>query len=646
MLCTDSEYSEQEKTMQLKKQFAAVIAASCLLACGRPAEPEVPENTEPPAPSADPDVTRAEGIAADLDLKQKIEQLIVISIYSYNGEPFRTMNSEVEEMFAAHQYGGIILFDENMSSAGQTAGLNYDLQRAAVQNNGVPLLIAVDQEGGSLARGNGITSGPGNMALGASGEAGLAASAASILAGEIGAMGFNTDFAPDADVNNEPANPVIGIRSFSDDPLRTAELASAFAKSLNDNGIISCGKHYPGHGNVTTDSHTGLPVSDLTLEELRNNELIPFARLCSEGTDMIMTAHICYPEIEPETYVSKYDGSTITLPATLSRTLIQDVLRGELGFDGVVSTDSLLMDAIRTHFDPADAAALALNAGADILLMPVEISDSAGAEALDAYVDAIASMVGDRIPEERINEAVIRVLTMKAKRGVLDYNSAADRDKATAKAEAAVGSAENAESERAIADQCVTAVKNESVLPLSGSGHILLAGVQESQRAVLEYGFNRLAGETGWTADTINLSYGKSMPADLSGYDAVAVTSWLDNMSQFDPAESIMIPQIQTLIQNAHAAGIPCIVISTGLPYDLSCYGEADSLLAVYNPTGIRYDEAGALIGSIGANIPAALDVIFGHAHPVGTLPVDIPEVSGTGFTETVVYPRGSGLTW
>ena len=638
--------------MNYKRIFAGLLAILCLVGCGKKPAPkeedatiDPAQDTEPPEPEIDPNEQRAIGIAEDLTTKEKIEQLLVFSIYSYNGTPFLEMNPEVEAMFANHQYGGIILFDENMASIAQTTALNYDLQRAAVQNNGIPLLTAVDQEGGYLLRGTGVTDTPGNMALGASGQTRLAASAASILATELSAMGFNTDFAPDADVNSEPANPIIGIRSFSDDPLAAASFASAFAKSLGENGIVSCGKHYPGHGNVATDSHTGLPVSNMTIEELQNNDLIPFASLAGGDADMIMTAHICYPNVETETYVSKLDGSEITLPATLSQTFVQDILRNELGFNGVVTTDSMMMGALRDHFDPIDAAVLALNAGVDVLLMPMDVSDAATQESLDQYAQTLAGLVGDRIPEERLNEAVTRVLTMKARHGILDW-SEGDRAALIENAEAFVGSAANLESERAIADQCVTVVKNEGVLPLTGNGRVLLAGVQESQRASLEEGFRRLAGETGCQADFINLSYGKNMPGSVSGYDAVIVTSWLNNMSQFDPSESVMIPQIQSLIEQAHAAGVPCIVISTELPYDLSCYEGADALLAVYNPIGLRYSESGAVTGAIGPNIPAALDIIFGHCGPSASLPVNIPGVEGTGFTAEIVYPRGTGVTW
>lgn len=638
--------------MNYKEILAGLLAVMCLVGCGSKTEPkeedviiDPAQDTEPPEPEIDPNEQRAIAIAEDLTTKEKIEQLFILSMHSYNGAPFLEMNPEVEAMFANHQYGGIILFDENMADIAQTTALNYDLQAAAVQNNGIPLLTSVDQEGGYILRGTGVTDTPGNMALGASGQTRLASSAASILATELAAMGFNTDFAPDADVNSEPANPIIGIRSFSDDPLAAASFASAFAGSLMENGIAACGKHYPGHGNVATDSHTGLPVSNMTIEELQNSDLIPFASLAKGNADMIMTAHICYPNVETETYISKLDGSEITLPATLSKTLIQGILRDDLGFDGVVTTDSMMMGALTQHFDPIDAAVLALNAGVDVLLMPMEITDAAAQTSLDQYAETLAGLVGDRISEERLNEAVTRVLTMKARRGILDW-SAQDRAALIQKATEFVGSNANLESERAIADQCVTVVKNDSVLPLTGNGRVLLAGVQETQRASLEEGFRRLAGETSYEADFINLSYGKNMPGSVAGYDAVIVTSWLNNMSQFDPAESVMIPQIQSLIQQAHAAGVPCIVISTELPYDLSCYEGADALLAVYNPVGLRYSESGAVTGAVGPNIPAAMDIIFGHCGPSASLPVNIPRVEGTGFTDEIVYPRGTGITW
>lgn len=218
----------------------------------------------------------------------------------------------------------------------------------------------------------GVT-GPGNMALAAAGDPALTEECADLLGQEIAALGFNMDFAPVSDVNNNPNNPIIGIRSFSDEPALASQHVTAFLRGLDKNNISAALKHFPGHGNVGEDSHTGLPSSELTVEELKACELIPFQAGIEAGADMIMTAHIQYPNIETETYISKLDEDIVHLPATLSRTIITGLLREEMGYDGIVITDSMVMDAIATHFDPADAAVLAINAGVDILLCPVDL---------------------------------------------------------------------------------------------------------------------------------------------------------------------------------------------------------------------------------------------------------------------------------
>ncbi len=634
------------------KQFKALLAVVLLLGgCGtQPETEQEPAETAAVVQAEDAYLQRAQGIAENMDNKEKIEQLLILDVRSFGGSPMTSADPQLQDILSAHQYGGVILFAENSVTPGQTAELVYDLKKTVKDAGKTAMLVGVDQEGGFTNRIQGGTGTPGNMALGAAGETGLISSAASIIGMELSALGFNTDFAPCSDVNNEPANPVIGIRSFSDDPTHTASCAKAFSSALSEFNIISCAKHFPGHGNVTTDSHFGLPVSEATLDELKQMELIPFQALCSEGIDMIMTAHICFPNIETGTYVSKEDGQEINLPSTLSSTMVQGVLRDELGYEGVVCTDSLLMEAISRHFDPIDAAVLALNAGVDILLMPKPLDSAESAQELDAYVDRLVSEIGISIPQERIDEAVCRVLKLKAERGILDESLSEDKQEVIKNASEVVGGEKNLESARAIADQCVTVLENNGILPLKESGKVLLAGVQETQCNALRYGFERLSGSVDllYEPEYLNISYGKQLPSaeQLGTYSAVIVTSWLDNMSQFDPSESVMIPGIQSLIENCRAANVPCIVISTGLPYDLSCYSSADALLAVYQPSGIKYDESGQITGMIGQNIPAAVDIIFGYAHPSGTLPVNVPNVEGTGFSDTIAYPRGSGLTW
>ena len=182
-------------------------------------------------------------------------------------------------------------------------------------------------------------------------------------------------------------------RSFSDDPETVAAHGIVFMKSLQATGAIATLKHFPGHGDTDTDSHTGLPCIDRSYEEIQGRELIPFKAAIDAGADAVMTAHIQYPQIETATYVSKLTGEEITLPATLSQTIITDILRTDLGFDGVVITDAMGMDAIEQHFDKYDAAKLAIEAGVDIILEPVDTSTKEGIEELCTYIKTLAGMV-------------------------------------------------------------------------------------------------------------------------------------------------------------------------------------------------------------------------------------------------------------
>ncbi len=636
----------------MRKLFIVFLTALLITGCAKQKEAEGTPTEETPAENTkDPDLARAEGLLEGMDNRTKLEQLLVLSVQTFNGQPFTAMNDEMASFLDGHAFGGFILFNSNIASPADAAVLTNDLQRHALSDNTIPMLIAMDQEGGNLTRLTNGTITPGNMALGASGNESLAKASASILGSELSAIGVNTDFAPDADINSEPANPVIGLRSFSDDPSLTAKMVGAYIQGLDEAGIVSCAKHFPGHGNTVTDSHTGLPVVYSSKEELETMELVPFHEAVDHSVDMIMSAHICFPEIEKDTYVSKLDGTEITLPSTLSDDLIQGILRNELGYDGVVITDSLLMDAVNAHFDPIDAAVLALNAGVDMLLMPVRIEDANGFEAVDQYLNALEETIGTEIAQERLDEAVTRILNMKAKNGVLDVTPSEDIEARKTNAEETVGRRENHESERAIADQCVTLLKNENdVLPFNGAGTVVFAAPQDSETNAMQKGMEQLLGEIDLVVSPVyvNYRYGQNLNEVLDAIpnaSAVVISSWLDNMSQFDPSESIMIPSVQHVIEVCHEYGVPCIVISCGLPYDLSCYDNADALLAVYNPRGLPTDDAGNPTDSCAPNLPAAIDIIFGYAKPSAVLPVNVPRVEGTGFTEEIAYPRGSGLT-
>ena len=238
-------------------------------------------------------------IIDNMTTEEKVAQMIMPSFRWSDEEKtkLREITPEVEELLNDYSFAGVILFGQNIDNVEQTTRLIDALQKANAENPEAvsQLLIAIDQEGGYVTRLAQGTVMPGNMGLAATDDPELAYEAASIIGSELDAIGVNTNFAPVVDVNSNPENPIIGVRSFSDDPDMVAEYGTEFMEGLQDQGIITALKHFPGHGDTSTDTHTDMTVVDKSKEELTENELKPFQELINNGTDMIMTAHIQYP---------------------------------------------------------------------------------------------------------------------------------------------------------------------------------------------------------------------------------------------------------------------------------------------------------------------------------------------------------------
>lgn len=652
------------------RKAIAVFAALSLLAAGcssKPAEPETePEETEETQPEPTPEPSayeKAQAKAAELlgtmSTEEKAAQLIHMAVRTWNGENLTEMNEEVADLFKKYEFGGICLFAENITTDNaKTIRLTQALQAAATTDGRIPLMISADQEGGYIYRLQNGTVTPGNMALAATGDTANAKAAADIIGSELQALGFNTDFAPDADVNANPKNPVIGVRSFSDDPETVASFTQAYTEGLSQNGVIAAIKHFPGHGDTAVDSHTGLPLINKTKAELEASDLIPFAAMAKQGYhDMIMSAHIQFPQIETGVYTSILDGQEIHLPATLSKTFLTDIVRGELGYEGVIITDSLIMDAIKDHFDTKDSAALALNAGVDMLLMPVDMTGTESLEAIDAYMADLVSLIEEgTVAMSRVDEAVTRILTLKYERGIMDQEySEAATEKLIASA-GLVGSEAHIEKEIEIASAAATVLENNGVLPLAAEGntHFVLCGMNPAQTNALGYSFNRLQAQSVIPEETeavvINADWSNNY-GEVYGYfdwtDVLIMTDFMWTADLIDPSYSDQIPAAQALIKDAQAQGIQVIVISAGLPYDLSLLRDADALMAVFCQVGApNVDDAFNPTGAFGPGIPGAMNVIFGKTKPSGKLPVNIPAVSDGAFAGENAYTRGTGLTW
>jgi beta-N-acetylhexosaminidase len=472
----------------------------------------------------------------------------------------------------------------------------------------VPLVIAIDQEGGNVTRlESPATEFPGNMSIGAGRSATDARALATINGHELRAMGINQNFAPVADVNSNPLNPVIGARSFSSRPDLASNLVAAEVAGYQDSGrardtVSSAAKHFPGHGDAATDSHTSLPIINRTEEQWRQIDLPPFRAAIAAGVDAIMTAHIEVPSLEPS-----------GVPATLSHHILTDLLRGELGYRGVIVTDSLGMGGANV-FPAEEIPVMAVEAGADELLMPPNLD-----LAKNAVINAVRS---GRLTEHRIDQSVLRILIQKFKRGVLT-NPLVD----VAKVDGKVGTPANVADVQRISDRTTTVLRNDAgLLPLrTRPSSVLVTGIGDT---VLP------ARTPTWLASSLTARgvNATALPSGTSPSEAVitqAVTAAQSSDLVVVLTNSLGTrAALRALLTRLQATGKPVIAVATQIPYDAG-FIDSPTWLATYSWRSMSME--------------SLAKVLLGEISPQGKLPVDIPAGSDPA---TVVYPFGTGLSW
>jgi beta-N-acetylhexosaminidase len=291
----------------------------------------------------------------------------------------------------------VTLFARNIEAPEQIAELSHDLQSLAA---GTPLWVCVDQEGGRVARLRApFTEWPPMAVLGRADDVTLASRFAAALAAEMRAVGITLDYAPVLDIHTNPKNPVIGDRALSEDAAMVGRLGAAIVRGLQDNGVAACGKHFPGHGDTSVDSHVALPVVEHPPDRIRRVEFVPFREAIAASVAFIMTAHVLVPSLDEER------------PATLSRRIVYDLLRDELAFEGVILSDDLEMKALSASCPVPDAAVLAIAAGCDGVLVCRALSDDRGrdVEVQASVLEALVHAVEDgRIPYKRLEDALTR----------------------------------------------------------------------------------------------------------------------------------------------------------------------------------------------------------------------------------------------
>lgn len=604
---------------------------------------------------------------SNMTLDEKIGQMLMLEFRNWedeNGElkEVTELNDDIKNAISKYKIGGVILFAENVRDTEQTTKLTHNIQKAAIESGLDPLLISIDQEGGIVVRLGTGTSLPGNMALGASRDKKLAYEYGKIIAEEIKALGINVNLAPVMDTNNNPNNPVIGLRSISSDPKLVGELGSEVVKGLQDNGVSAAIKHFPGHGDTATDSHLGLPVVDKSYEEVKNLELIPFDKAAKEGVDMIMTAHISYPQLEKDTVISQKDGSVIGIPATLSDDIITGIIRKKMNYDGIVITDAMKMQAIADHFGEEEAVIMAIRAGVDIPLMPALLQKNEDLLKLDSIINRIKSEIElGNISENQLNNSVYRILDLKYRRGILDldqYNKPIEEK--IENALKVVGNKEHFEKQREITDKAITVTKNiNNALPMypKKGDKVLIYTPYENEVPGFNYGFEKLQEEGIIDKDakldvfTFQNYKDKSKEAEeilknyAKEYDYIIAVSEIGRANQLSKNDWLAeIPDMLTTF--AKENNKKSAIISIGKPYDLDRYKNSDAHILAYGSKGMDPTEKGKdPVKTFGPNIPYSLDVVFGKVSSKGKLPVDVPELDENfEYTDKIAYEIGYGL--
>lgn len=531
-----------------------------------------------------------------LTLEQKVGQMVVA------GFPGAMLTPEVAEMVRRGHLGGVMLGGTNIKTPAQVAALVHDLQRLSVSDVGLPLFVCVDQEGGVVSRlGPLATSMPSAMALGATRSADYAYACALATARELRALGVNVNFAPVLDVNSEPANPVIGTRSFGDSPSLVAEMGVAVIAGFRDGDILATAKHFPGHGGSEVDSHLDLPVIRHSRRLLDSVDLVPFREAIAHGIDMIMTAHAVYPALAND-----------RLLATVSHQILTDLLRRQMGFEGLVITDALVMQAIAGRYSLAEAAVLSIKAGVDVVLVLGTLDEQV--QVCDEILRAVKE---GEVSETVVEDSVARILGAKfglTSCSVFDERVGSDFAHWPLKDHQKIADE--------VARRSITLVKDDDrLLPLHLQGGERLGLVEFApasfspvEGAACSDGcLRQLVAERHGSFDYLCLDVAPQgaeavLASFVEGVDVVVVVT----------RNAHLIEEQAAMVRRILEHGKPVVILAARNPYDLVSFPAASVYVASY--------------GDCPASLKAAVAVLFGDDEPQGKLPVAVPDLFPCGW--------------
>ncbi len=546
-----------------------------------------------------------ENLLKQMNLEEKVGQMFLLAFSGRHLEQARFLLQE-------YGVGGCYISQDNAATPAEAVELSNGLQKAAqATRHQIPLWLGADQEGAWGVLVPHSATGPGNLALGATQNPEMTRQMYRVIGHELSAVGYNTLLAPCVDVNSDPRNPIIGTRSFGEFPAQVARMATAAVQGAYEGGVITAAKHFPGHGNTSDDSHRGLPRVDRARKELDEIDLLPFQAAIDAGVDVVMTAHILFPALDPDQ------------PATLSAPILQDLLRDEMGFRGVVLSDSMNMGAMRKNYPPDESAVQAVLAGVDVLMLAEEHYDHDAATYLEKQLLCIRGVITatreGRIPTSRIDDAVRRVLTLKKKKGLFDAQPV------TLEGAEIVGSANHRETELEAAASAVSLIHQQTeLIPL-----------QPSRRAVLVNATPRPSYAI--LGQTRGIGPNQTTPA----FDIFAERLLAEHpdIQVFDHIESAAVPaaldQAEVILVVTENFPIPGVDFNTHDQKTLvkrlaSVAGDRMAVIALRNPYELAdiegFDTYLCAFSSRPCAAQAAADVVLGKTSARGKSPVSIPE--------------------
>lgn len=527
-------------------------------------------------------LTAQDDVVSRMSLEHRVAQMFMVTLHG------QVMTEVGSQFLRQWQPGAISLFGANITTPDAVTRLTNNFQQTITDAGGVPLLIAIDQEGGLVARlteANGFTVFPAPVLITAAGSQ-MAYRVGAAVAEELSGVGINMNLAPVADLETNRQNPIIFRRSFGNDPEFSGAAVAQFVRGSQSRNVLATAKHFPGHGETREDSHGVLPRLDLDRERVETVELVPFQRAIDAGVAVIMVGHLWYPALDP----------TPNMPASLSPVIVTDLLRGEMGYDGLIMTDAMDMDGVDTLYNLYDAVVMAVQAGVDIVTMGPGNNDVTAAAAMQRIVDEVRA---GNISEERINDSVLRILAAKERFGILDWQAL---DPA--------GSVErvNAEAHHALMEDLfragvTVAYDRGDHVPITPDRRV--ANIFLGTRYQIYHECSRYANPD----NTRYLSISESPDSGLIA-SAMELANWADTAVVWTQ-EAIRTPQQQALVN-----ALPpdkTVAVALWSPDDWMTYPNVSAFIATYSP----------LLPAA----PAACEVLYGQIPANGRLAVTMGDL-------------------